>query len=208
MTNLNRIIVVGASHGGLAAVCTLVRSLPSNLPATIAIVLHTSAQSPRMLASIVGSCTVLPVAYATDDTTPLAGHIYIAPPALHLVFPCRGLLALDGGPKVRYSRPAADRLFETAAACYGARVIGVVLTGGNSDGTEGLRAIKNAGGTAIVQDPAQAKDPRMPRSALRAIGSDHCMAVERMGPFLTALACEYEPSKGTGVNRHSRDHFR
>lgn len=181
------IVVVGASRGGLEALCTLTRGLPACLPAAVLIVLHTGADSPRLLADILGRCTPLPVSYALagDDVRP--GHIYVAPPGAHLIVVPPGHIALDPGPKVRHSRPAADRLFETAAAVYAGRVIGIVLTGGDGDGTDGLRAIKAAGGVSVVQQPAEAVDPSMPISAIQDDIPDHCLPVGEMGSLLAGL---------------------
>lgn len=146
------VIVIGASLGGFEALCRLTRDLPAEFPAAICVVLHTSPNSPRLLAEILGRCTPLAVSYARQGVRIRPGHIYIAPPDRHLVVTSIGLLGLDAGPKVHYSRLAADRLFESAAEAYGPRMIGVVLTGGGRDGTAGMRAITSAGGIAIVQN--------------------------------------------------------
>lgn len=192
-TAFRDIIVVGASRGGLKALCALTQGLPAGLPAAVLIVLHTGADSPRLLADILGRCTPLPVAYAIAGKDIRPGHIYVAPPGAHLIVVPPGHIGLDSGPKVHHSRPAADRLFQTAAAVYAQRVIGVVLTGGDGDGTDGLRAIKTAGGVSIVQQPAEAVDPSMPISAIRDDVPDHCLAVADMGSLLAALV---DPSMG------------
>jgi two-component system chemotaxis response regulator CheB len=191
MAESRGIVVVGASRGGIDAVCKLARSLPTVLPSALAIVLHTAPDSPRMLASMIGACTHHPVSYASQNTQILAGHIYIAPPSFHLIVASQTQLALDDGPKVNYSRPAADRLFESAAQAFGARTIGVVLTGGDGDGTRGLRAIKAVGGITIVQNPMQALDPGMPRSALQGDHPDYCLTVEEIGPLLAMLVSAF-----------------
>jgi two-component system chemotaxis response regulator CheB len=191
MAESRGIVVVGASRGGIDAVCRLARSLPTVLPSAIAIVLHTAPNSPRMLASMIGACTDFPVSYASQNTLIRAGHIYIAPPSFHLLVASRSKLELDAGPKVNYSRPAADRLFESAAKTFGARTIGVVLTGGDGDGTQGFRAIKAVGGITIVQNPVQALDPSMPQSALRGDHPDYCLAVEEIGPLLGTLVSAF-----------------
>jgi len=100
------------------------------------------------------------------------GHVYIAPPDYHMTVLCPGVVRLDQGPKVRFSRPAVDPLFRTAAEVYGPRVIGVVLTGYGEDGTDGLRAINAAGGITVVQDPNEATAAGMPRSALLGVRPD------------------------------------
>lgn len=186
-TPFRDIIVVGASRGGLKALCTLTRGLPAGLPAAVLIVLHTGADSPRLLADILGRCTPLPVSYAIAGEDVRPRHIYVAPPGAHLIVVPPGHIALDPGAKVHHSRPAADRLFQTAAAVYAQRVIGIVLTGGDGDGTDGLRAIKDAGGVSVVQQPAEALDPSMPISAIQDEMPDYCLAVADMGSLLAVL---------------------
>ena len=181
------IIVIGASLGGLEALTKLASGLPSDFPAAILIVLHTSLQSPRMLARIVGQHTPLSVDYAEQGGNILPGHVLFAPPGLHMFVIDKGFVGLHAGPKVHQSRPAADVLFQSAAEVYGPRVIGVVLTGGDSDGTNGLRAIKAAGGLCVVQEPEEAANPSMPLSALRGDHPDHVVSLDEMAGLLTRL---------------------
>jgi two-component system chemotaxis response regulator CheB len=187
MTTRN-IIVIGASLGGLEALCKLTGSFPPAFPAAVMIVLHTGSHSPRLLAEIIGKYASIPVSYGTQHEEVLPGHVYIAPPDRHLIVTKLGWLTLDAGAKVRHSRPAVDRLFQSAAEVYSSRVIGVVLTGGDGDGTDGLRAIKKAGGIAIVQDPADATAPSMPMSALKGDHPDYCLPLDEIGPMLVKLA--------------------
>jgi two-component system chemotaxis response regulator CheB len=181
------IVVIGASQGGLQALCVLASSLPAQLPASLLIVLHTGPQSPRLLDAIVGRCTPLAVSYGCEGDLIRPGHIYFAPPDRHLIVTSDGHLGLDAGPKVRFSRPAADSLFRSAAEIYGPRVIGVVLTGGDGDGTAGLTAIKAAGGLCVVQSPLEAESPDMPISALTGDHPDHCLPLAQIGPLLVRL---------------------
>jgi two-component system, chemotaxis family, protein-glutamate methylesterase/glutaminase len=187
MSTRRDIIVIGASTGGLEALRHISSSLSCDLPASILVVLHTSPQSPRLLAGIIQNYTSLGVEYGGHGGQIKTGCMYIAPPDRHMVVVCPSLLGLDSGPKVHYARPAVDRLFESAARHYGPRTIGVVLTGGNCDGTEGLRRIKEAGGLCIVQHPAGARKPDMPMSALRGASPDFCVSLEELGPLLTRL---------------------
>lgn len=186
------IIVIGASRGGLEALCRVASHLPAKLPAAIAIVLHTAPQSPRYLADILARYARVPVIYGKDGYSVRPNHSYIAPPDRHLIVVSPGLLQLDAGPKVRFSRPAADRLFETAAAVFGPRVIGVVMTGGDHDGTDGLKAIKASGGLSVLQDPADAQDPGMPTSALIGDDPDYCVPLDEIGPLLVDLVSKSE----------------
>jgi chemotaxis response regulator CheB len=127
------------------------------------------------------------VSYGTQHEEVLPGHVYVAPPDRHLIVSRSGWLGLDAGAKVRHSRPAADRLFKSAAEFYCSRVVGVVLTGGDGDGTDGLRAITEAGGLAIVQDPADAAAPEMPMNALKGSHPDYCLTLNEIGPMLVKL---------------------
>jgi len=99
-----------------------------------------------------------------------------------------GFIRLDQGPKENHTRPAADPLFRSAASIYGSRVIGIILTGGGSDGTQGLIAIEQAGGLAIVQDPGDARDPSMPMSALLHDNPDLCLPLREIPAVIIRLS--------------------
>jgi two-component system, chemotaxis family, protein-glutamate methylesterase/glutaminase len=114
------------------------------------------------------------------------GWIFVAPPDRHLVLE-PGLMRLDAGPKEHHTRPAADPLFCSAAAAYGPRVVGVVLTGGDGDGASGLIAIQQKGGIAIVQDPDDAVDPSMPQHALDIGQPNYSLPLTEIAPFLVRL---------------------
>jgi two-component system, chemotaxis family, protein-glutamate methylesterase/glutaminase len=182
------IVVIGASAGGLEALSSLTASLPAWFPAAVMIVLHTGSGSPMSLAKIIGRLTPFTVSYAEQGDTIESGHIYFAPPDHHLSVTPPGSLWLNQAPKENFTRPAVDVLFRSAAAAYGARVIGVVLTGAGKDGTAGLQAIKLAGGLGIVQTPADAAHRGMPMSALQGANPDFCMPLNEIGALLTSLA--------------------
>lgn len=181
-----RIIVVGTSAGGVEALQVIARGLPADLPAAILIVMHCSPQGPYLLPNILGAAGPVVVAATVDGALIESGKIYIAPPDHHMLVN-GNRLCLSKGPKENRSRPAIDPLFRTAAAAYGSRVIGVVLTGGLDDGTAGLSAVKESGGTTIVQDPADALYPSMPTSALKYVGADHTVPLVEIAPLLTLL---------------------
>jgi two-component system chemotaxis response regulator CheB len=125
------------------------------------------------------------------------GKIYVAPPDRHLLLEA-GRIRLTRGPKENRFRPAVDPLFRSAAYAYGSRVIGVVLSGALDDGTAGLWAIKDRGGIAVVQDPAEAEQASMPRSALANIEVDHCLPISEIAPLLVALTQESAGKEGRG----------
>jgi two-component system chemotaxis response regulator CheB len=185
----NRVIVIGASAGGVQAVKRLVNQLPADLQAPVFVVIHTSPQGPGYLPEILKRAGKLPARHPADTEAIHKGCIYVAPPDRHLIILDEHVCAVLG-PKESRHRPAVDTLFRTAAAIYGARVIGVVLTGALDDGTAGLQAIKEQGGTAIVQDPTDAEYPSMPRSALRYVKVDHCLPLAEIAPLLAHLALD------------------
>ncbi|HUR35156.1 MAG TPA: chemotaxis protein CheB [Vicinamibacterales bacterium] len=181
-----RIVVVGASSGGIEALRTLAASLPSDFPAPLCVVVHTSPQSPGLLDSILTRAGALPAVVPEDRARIRPGRIYVAPPDHHLVVE-PGVLRLTKGPRENLFRPAVDPLFRSAAQVYGPGVIGVVLTGNLDDGTAGLWTIKQLGGVAIVQDPDEAMFPSMPRHAIEGVRVDHVVALHDLGPLLVQL---------------------
>lgn len=172
---MNRDIVgIGASAGGIEAVSTILSGLPTDLPASVFVVVHTAPDSPGYLAEIFSRAGRLPARYARDGEAFEKGRIYLAPPDHHLLLSADGTMQVVRGPRENRTRPAIDPLFRSAALAFGPRVIGAVLSGGLDDGTIGLRGIKMCGGIAIVQDPAEALVRSMPSSALRNVTVDYC----------------------------------
>ncbi len=183
---LNRLIVVGASAGGVPALLQLTAGLPAALPAAVLVVLHVGAHR-SMLPVLMDGRSPLDVAHARHGEALVAGTVRVAPPDHHVLV-ADGHLQLTRGPKVHHSRPAIDPLFRSAALAYGAQTVGVVLTGMLDDGTAGLQAVKSCGGVAVVQDPLDATEPSMPASALRHVAVDHCLPLAGMPALLTRLA--------------------
>lgn len=159
------IIVIGGSAGSFEPLQTILSSLPASLPASVLVVLHMMADFPSLLEEHLGRYSRLPVLQATDQEPIRRGHIYLARPDYHLTVES-GRMRVLRGPRENRHRPAIDPLFRTAARVYGPRVIGVVLSGNHDDGSMGLYGIKQRGGIAIVQDPAEAAWSEMPRHAL------------------------------------------
>jgi two-component system chemotaxis response regulator CheB len=184
---MDHAVVIGGSLGGLEALCLLTQALPADFPAPIMVVLHTAPDGPMLGGQILGRTTPLRACYGGEGMAAEPGHIYLAPPDRHLVVRERGALHLDDGPKVRHSRPSVDVLFQAAARVYGTGLIGIVLTGGDHDGTAGLRAVKAAGGTAVVQTPEDARNPEMPRSAIAGGHPDYVVPLGDIAPLLLRL---------------------
>ena len=189
------IIVVGASAGGVEALSRLVADLPADLPAALFIVLHMAPHSGTALARILDRRTRLRADHPYDGESVEDGRIYVAVPDHHLILD-RGVVRVTNGPKENGHRPAADTLFRTAAATYGPRVVGVVLSGTRDDGTVGLRAIRARGGLAVVQHPDEALFPGMPQSAVAGDHPDWVLPVAEIGPLLYDLACKEWPEEG------------
>lgn len=173
------IIVMGASAGGLRALETVLGGLPRGFPVPIVTVQHRSRESSDAYADILGRSVKLPVREIEDDDVLRAPGVYLAPPDYHvLIEPGRVVLSIDD--PVSYSRPSIDVLFESAADVFGAKVIGVLLTGANHDGAKGLSRIKQAGGYAIVQDPRTAESPAMPAAGIAAAPVDEVLPLEEI----------------------------
>lgn len=183
------IIVIGASAGGVEALKNLVHALPTRLPAAVFMVLHIPPNSPSMMPGILTRNGYLPATHPTDNSEPLPGHIYIAPPDHHMLLE-EGRIRVVHGPKENRSRPAVDPLFRSAALAYGKRVVGIVLTGALDDGSAGLQAVKQRGGIAIVQDPKDALYPDMPLNAMAYTTPDYVVPLAEIGPLIVRLASE------------------
>jgi two-component system chemotaxis response regulator CheB len=181
------VVGIGASAGGIDALIELVRSLPSDFGGAICVVLHVPASGRSLLAPILGRYTLLEVVLAQAEQPLEPGRIYVAPNDRHLIV-VDGWLRLDRGPKENGVRPAVDVLLRTLAAAYGGRAIAVILSGALSDGSAGALAVRRAGGTVVIQDPADATVASMPESALRAVGgADAVLHAAAIGQALAAL---------------------
>jgi two-component system chemotaxis response regulator CheB len=181
------IIVIGASAGGLEPLQQIVGDLPPDLPAAIFVVLHFPQGGRSVLPEILNRLRRMSATHPHDGQTIQPGRIYVAPTDHHLLLE-RGHMRLSRGPRENHSRPAVDPLFRTAALAYGARVVGVLLSGALDDGTAGLAAVHARGGVTIVQDPAEALYPSMPASALEQVPVDHVLPVREIARTLLQLA--------------------
>ncbi|MGI8618521.1 MAG: chemotaxis protein CheB [Gemmatimonadaceae bacterium] len=185
------LIVVGASWGGLDALTVLVRGLPPDFTVPIVIVQHRGPDAQSLLSDLLQQWTRAKVLEPEDKDPIEPGHIYIAPANYHLLVE-PGNFSLTTEAPVRYSRPSIDVMFGSAAHAYGERLIGVVLTGANEDGSRGLQCIHEYGGYPVVQDPATAEVATMPAAALRRVPqaikfpleviAGHVVDVARNGP--------------------------
>jgi two-component system, chemotaxis family, protein-glutamate methylesterase/glutaminase len=180
-----RVVVIGASAGGIEAVRLLLNALPAGLSVPVVVVLHLGPEGRWNWASVFHGCR-LPIEEAEDKGRAAPGTIVIAPPDYHLLLDGDGVLSLSLDEPVNLSRPAIDVLFESAAWALGEGVLGVLLTGANADGARGLAAIDRAGGRCWVQTPETAFISTMPRAGLQAVPHARNLSLHEMAEALHA----------------------
>ena len=190
-----KIIVIGASAGGISAAQELLHELPPDLGAAAFLVLHLPNDGVSVLDRILARSSTMPVMRAADRAEIRPGHVYVAVPDHHLIIH-PGRMQVVRGPKENRYRPSIDTLFRSAADAYGSDAIGVVLTGFLDDGTNGLLRIKRRGGTAIVQDPEDAESPGMPQNAVERVDVDYVLPLRDIAPKLAELVQAREVSAG------------
>lgn len=181
-------VAIGASAGGVQALLRILPSLPTALPLPVLVVVHVPPDRDNALVPLFqGKCQVA-VKEAEDKEPAVPGVVYFAPSDYHLLVEADGSLSLSSDELVNHSRPAIDVLLESCADAFGPALAGIVLTGANDDGAAGLRAIAEAGGVAIVEDPASAFVPTMPAAALRACPTARTMTLDAITSYLLTLA--------------------
>lgn len=166
------LVVIGASAGGVSALQALLSSLPTTLALPVLVVLHLPRDRPSRIAGLLDAGCPLPVREAEDKQPLQPGTVTFAPPDYHLLVEDRATLALSVDPPVLFSRPAIDPLFESAADVFGDGVLAILLTGASADGSDGVAAVRQAGGKAWIQCPEEAYSSMMPASALAHAGAD------------------------------------
>jgi len=195
---MNAVVVMGASAGGVMALTEILAGIPADFPVPILVVMHIG-DHPSMLPVLLGRRCALSVRHAGHHETLGPGMVLIAPPDRHLLVESEdGVLrtVLARGPKENHSRPAIDTLFRSAAAVCGEDTAGVILTGYLDDGVAGLQAIKACGGTVIVQDPADAIVPDMPRHAVDQVEVDFCVPLDGIAGVLVEWAVAPRVAQG------------
>ena len=173
-------LVVGTSTGGVEALLALLSALPRGFRPAVLVVIHRPPEEPSTLAELLAPRCALPVSEALDKQPVTPGAVLLAPPNYHLLVEPSKTLALSMDPPVRFSRPSIDLLFESASIAYTARVLALLLTGSNEDGSDGLAAIRRRGGKAWVQDPATALASTMPAAGLAFAGADEVLSLPEM----------------------------
>ena len=185
------LVAIAASAGGLSAIATILGRLPHDFPLPIALVQHVDPNHDSLVAAILGRRTALIVKDAKAGDTLVSGVVYVAPPARHFQVDGGGTIALTTDEPVHFLRPCADRLFVSAARVFGP-IIGLVLSGTGSDGTEGARAIRAAGGLVIAQDEESSAFFGMPHAAIDAGVVDRVLALAKIAPALQELTAVHQ----------------
>jgi two-component system chemotaxis response regulator CheB len=184
-------VVIGASAGGVEILSVLLSVIPSGCRVSFFIVIHIPRERPSLLPELFANRCALPVREAEDKEPVQPGTVYFAPPDYHMLVDRGPALALSGDQPVHFSRPSIDVLFDSAADIYGERLMGVILTGANQDGAEGLAAVARAGGRSVVQDPSSAAVAYLPEAALQGGPVDAVLSIEQLQELFAAW-----PTKG------------
>ncbi len=180
-------IVIGVSAGGMNALKFIFSVLPSGFSIPIIIVQHVSARSDNEWIKLLNDKSNLTIKEADEKEKIETGNVYIAPANYHLMIENDKTFSLTIDEYVNFARPSIDVLFESAAEAYKDKLIGIVLTGSNNDGTKGIKRIKECGGLAIIQDPKTAESSTMPASAIAAIQPDYILSLEKIVQLLVKL---------------------
>lgn len=180
-------VVIGASAGALEALLLILPALPAGYGLPIFIVVHIPPDKDSVLADLIQSRCKIAVREAEDKEPIAAGTAYLAPPDYHLLIETDKSLSLSADEPVLFSRPSLDVLFESAADAYGPSLIAIVLTGGNEDGSRGLRAVADAGGKTIVQCPEGAYVATMPQAAIALCPEAEILPLEAIAAYLQSV---------------------
>ncbi len=182
-----RAVVMGASAGGMQALLSVLGRLPADYGLPEIAVQHLHPTDGGKLAALLDEKLALRVVEADDKQPTAPGCVYLAPAGYHLLLERDGSLSLSIDPKVNFSRPSIDVLFESAARACGEALIGVILSGANEDGAAGMALIKELGGVCIAQEPSTAESPVMPGTAIVQAKIDIVLAPEAIGELLSRL---------------------
>lgn len=180
-------IVIGCSAGGLTALQRLLPGLDPRLCVPIVLCCHTGSPDVTLLVELLARASPLPVVEAQERAPADPGVVHVAPTGYHLLVEENFHFSLSVDAKVAYARPSIDVLFETAADAWRERLVAVLMTGANSDGARGLASIRNAGGYAVIQDPASAEADIMPLAGLEVAGADACLPLDAIAAKLNEL---------------------
>lgn len=181
------LIVIGGSAGSLQVIIEMIKNLDDTLKIPIVVVLHRKAQSGDILRTLLQQFTKIPVIEVEDKTEINNNTLYIVPADYHLLFENKKNMSLDSSEKMNYSRPSIDVTFRSAAEIYGEHMIGILLSGANADGVEGLCYIKKNNGQVWIQDPETAEVEYMPKHAVEEIDYDLIITPDNLADYINQL---------------------
>ncbi|HEY0666785.1 MAG TPA: chemotaxis protein CheB [Sphingobacteriaceae bacterium] len=181
------LLIIGGSAGSLEILLNILPGLTIKLPFAIVIVLHRKSSINSSLAELFASKTNIPVTEVEEKDPILPSRIYVAPADYHLMIEADKTFSLDASEKINFSRPSIDLTFQTAAEAYRDKLVALLLSGANTDGTEGLSQVRQFGGITAVQDPEDARVPLMPQTAIKAMKIDHILKNSNIASFINEL---------------------
>lgn len=185
-------LIIGGSAGSLNVIISILPSIKSVLSFAIIVVLHRKA-GKDLLSELLASKTEMAVKEIDEKEKIKPSHIYIAPPNYHLLIEEDRTFSLDASEKVNFSRPAIDVTFQSAAEVFKNNLVCLLLSGANSDGTDGLIKVKKNGGTVLIQDPSTAVVSYMPQNAMDYVVADKVLKIDEMADYINRLtADDYE----------------
>ncbi len=186
-SKIDRIIVFGGSAGSVKVVFNLLKALPKDYAHPIVMALHRPAEKKSNMGSLFKEISKLPFIEPQKQMSINKGTIYLAPSGVHILIESTQHISIDESPLVQYSRPSIDVLFHSAAEIFTDKVVGVLVTGSNEDGAQGMKSIVQNGGISIVQDPKEAVIPRMPQSAINIAPIKHILPASEIIDFIVQL---------------------
>lgn len=176
----SRCVAIGVSAGGTNALTKLFKKISDNFHPPVVIVQHLHPHQGNYYIHFFNGKCKLTVKEANDKEPIKQKHVYFAPPNYHLLIDDDYTFALSIDARVNYSRPSVDVFFESAAEVFGNELTGIVLTGANYDGSNGIRKIKQYGGLTIAQNPDDAEVSSMPQAAIRATKMDAILTLDEI----------------------------
>ncbi|BDU25992.1 MULTISPECIES: chemotaxis protein CheB [unclassified Flavobacterium] len=185
--NHYKVVIIGGSAGSLQALLQILPFIEDSISFALVIVVHRKSTDEQTLEDLIALRSKIKVKEVEDKVKLRTGFIYIAPSNYHLLFEKDETLSLDTSEKINYSRPSIDVSFESAAEIYGPDLIGILLSGSNSDGTVGLKAIQAAGGKIVIQNPLSADMPFMPNNAILHTTPDFVLSTEEILEFIKQI---------------------
>jgi two-component system, chemotaxis family, protein-glutamate methylesterase/glutaminase len=180
-------VVIGSSAGGLRVLISLLESLPHDYPIAVIVVQHRRSESTQLLEEVLQIKCKIRIKQADEKEKIYPGIVYVAPPGYHLLIERDKSFSLSSDRPVNYSMPSIDVTFETAAEVYQRHLLGIILTGANQDGANGIKSIKKLQGFTVAQDPAEAEYPVMPQAAIDTHFVDKIMPSREIKKFLLKI---------------------